>query len=153
MLIIAMYSLMKNSLANIHSSIIQTPKEWESIKGPCRKARTQLRAVWVVLSRSLGLREHLEAQALTQCHMITISHSQNINFVVWTWRLEWSVCLIHNYVWWLALIKGSTQHRGQETERECRSFMLPPFQKAVFHLRPQPMRWCRLHSREPSISR
>lgn len=41
MLFIARYSLMKNSLTNIHSSIIQTLKRWESIKGPCREARMQ----------------------------------------------------------------------------------------------------------------
>lgn len=117
MLIIAMYSLMKNSLTDIHSSLIRTPNRWESIKGPCREVRMQLRAVWVVLSGSLGLREHLEAQIVIPCHMITMSHSQSINFVAWTWRLECSVCLIHNHVWWLALVKGSSQHRGQETER------------------------------------
>lgn len=151
MLFIAMYSLMKNSLTNIHSSIVQTPKRWESIKGPCREARMQLRAVWVVFSGSSSLKG---AFGSTNCDTMSYDHmaydSQNISFVAWTWRLEWSLCLIHSYVRWLALVKGSAQHSGQETERECQWFLLPPFQNTIFH---QPRRCCCLRSGEHSTSR
>lgn len=41
----------------------------------------QLRTVWVVLFRSLGLREHLEAQTVQKTtHHVTMSHDHNLPF-------------------------------------------------------------------------